>query len=384
MASARPASPGFPFPRTPPVVDRWWLTIDRPVLALAMVLMMLGLMLSFASSGAATNRLDVAQELYFVVRQGFFIALGVTLMVGLSFLSPTQARRVAGLFYVGAIACMALILFIGHEAKGAQRWLRLGSFSFQPSEVLKPALIVLAAWLLSKRAEQPDFPAARIALALFAVPVALLIAQPDVGQTGLLTLSFLTVFFVAGMSWVWIAGLFCLAILGLGALYLTLPHVAKRVDSFLNPQTGETYQTDRALDAIASGDFIGRGPGEGEIKHFLPDAHTDFIYSVAAEEFGLLASVGIVALFCALVTRGLVIANRENEIFPQLAATGLFALIGFQAAINLSVNLNLMPAKGMTLPFISYGGSSLLGTAITIGLALAFTRKRPGRGLKDW
>jgi cell division protein FtsW len=385
MASTQTkALPHFIGPKLPKFVSDWWLSVDRPVLALACVLMMLGLLFSLASSGAATARLGIAHEHYFVLRQSMFIALTGSIMLALSTMGPVATRRVAAAIYVLAIIAMVAILFVGHEAKGGQRWLRVPGFSFQPSEVLKPALIVLAAWLFSKRIEQPNFPAVRIAFALFAVPVGLLLAQPDVGQTGLLTLSFLTVFFVAGIPVIWIAGLFFVALLGFGALYLTVPHVTKRVDGFLNPAGSDTYQTDRALDAIASGDILGRGIGEGEIKDFLPDAHTDFIYSVAAEEFGLLASIGVIGLFCALVVRGLTIANRQNDAFAQIAATGLFAMVGFQAAINLSVNLNLMPAKGMTLPFISYGGSSMLGSAITIGLALALTRKRPGRGLREW
>jgi cell division protein FtsW len=364
------------------VIARWWGTIDRPVFAIAAVLMTMGLIFSFASSGAATGRLGYSNEYFFVIRQAMFVGLGASVIVALSFLSPTNARRAAALFYVGAIVLMVYILLFGHEAKGAQRWLRIGGFSLQPSEILKPALVVMAAWLFSKKIESPSFPAARIALVLYAVPVGLLILQPDIGQTGLLTLAFLTVFFIAGMNWMWIAGFFGAAVIGCGAIYVAFDHVQKRVNGFLNPETGETYQTDRALDAIASGDFLGRGPGEGSIKDFLPDAHTDFIYSVAAEEFGLLASVGLIALFGALVVRGLQIANRQGEVFPQLAASGLFILIGYQAAINLAVNLSLMPPKGMTLPFISYGGSSILGSAITIGLALAFTRKRPGQGLR--
>jgi cell division protein FtsW len=243
-------------------------------------------------------------------------------------------------------------------------------------------LVVVAAWLFSKKQESPSFPATRLALGLYALPVCLLIVQPDIGQTGLLTLAFLTVFFIAGVPWVAIGGFFAAAVIGCGAIYVAFEHVQKRVNGFLNPSAGESYQTDRALDAIASGDIVGRGPGEGAIKDFLPDAHTDFIYSVAAEEFGLIASVGLIMLFGILVVRGLSSANRQGESFPQLAATGLFTLLGYQAAINLAVNLNVIPAKGMTLPFISYGGSSILGSAITIGLALAFTRKRPGQDLR--
>lgn len=363
-------------------LTRWWGTLDRIVFALAVTLLTVGLVFSFASSGAATDRLGITDEYYFVLRQAMFVTLGASVMIALSFLTPTGARRAASILYVVAIGFMVYILAFGHEAKGAQRWLRLGGFSFQPSEVLKPALVVVAAWLFSKKQESPSFPATRLALGLYALPVCLLIVQPDIGQTGLLTLAFLTVFFIAGVPWVAIGGFFAAAVIGCGAIYVAFEHVQKRVNGFLNPSAGESYQTDRALDAIASGDFVGRGPGEGAIKDFLPDAHTDFIYSVAAEEFGLIASVGLIMLFGILVVRGLSSANRQGECFPQLAATGLFTLLGYQAAINLAVNLNVIPAKGMTLPFISYGGSSILGSAITIGLALAFTRKRPGQDLR--
>jgi cell division protein FtsW len=282
-------------------LTRWWGTIDLTVFAIAAMLMTLGLVFSFASSGAATDRLGISDEYYFVLRQAMFVCTGASVMIALSFLSPAGARRAAGLFYVMAVVLMIYILAFGHEAKGAQRWLRFGGFSFQPSEVLKPSLVVIAAWLFSTCLESPTFPAARIALALYAVPVILLILQPDIGQTGLLTLAFLTVFFIAGMPWVWIAGFFGAAVVGCAAIYVAFEHVQKRVNGFLNPQTGETYQTDRALDAIASGNFLGKGPGEGSIKDFLPDAHTDFIYSVAAEEFGLIASVGLIGLFCILI-----------------------------------------------------------------------------------
>lgn len=372
--------------RAPPKRDsflfRWWRTIDQRTLALAAVLMTVGLVLTFASSGTAAERLGLSNEYYFVTRQMMFTAAAATALLGLSFLGPVSARRAAMALYAVAIVLMVAVLFVGHEAKGAHRWLRFAGFSLQPSELMKPALIVVAAWLFARREQSPGFPAIPLALTLFALPVALLVMQPDVGQTGLLTLSFLVVFFVAGIPLVWIGALFCAALMGLAALYVAKPHVAERFEKYFNPDTNENYQSQRALDAIASGQVFGRGPGEGEIKRLLPDAHTDFIYSLASEEFGMIASLGIILLFAVLVVRGLLMASRHPDRFTQLACTGLFTLLGFQAAINLAVNLNLMPTKGMTLPFISYGGSSLLGTAITIGFALALSRRRPGGSLR--
>jgi cell division protein FtsW len=262
------ARPTFQAPSEISPIARWWGTIDRPVFAMAAMLMTVGLVFSFASSGAATSRLGYENEYFFVIRQAMFVSVGASVIIGLSFLTPTAARRAAAAFYVLAVVLMVYILIFGHEAKGAQRWLRFGGFSLQPSEFLKPALVVVAAWLFSKRLENPLFPAARIALALYAIPVALLIMQPDIGQTGLLTLAFLTVFFIAGMPWVWIAGFFGAAVIGCGAIYVAFEHVQKRVNGFLNPETGETYQTDRALDAIASGDFLGRGPGAYRLHLF--------------------------------------------------------------------------------------------------------------------
>jgi cell division protein FtsW len=362
-------------------LSQWWWTVDRLALILALCLMAAGLVFAFASSTAAANRLDIANPFYFVTRQAVFILIAASVMTALSLLSPTGVRRFAIIGYGLMVVVMVAIIFGGHEAKGAQRWLKFGSFTFQPSEILKPCLIILAAWMFAERAGRPGFPGARIAMALFIVPACLLIAQPDVGQTFLLTISFLIVFFVAGMPWIWIAGFAIIAVLGGAALYMTLPHVAKRVNGFLNPGGEENYQIERALDAIASGGIFGRGPGEGEVKALLPDSHTDFIYAVASEEFGLLAGVGLIVLFAFLIVRGLAAAAKQTDAYSQLAATGLFSLLGCQVAINIAVNLHLIPPKGMTLPFISYGGSSLLGSAITIGLALALIMRRPGASL---
>jgi cell division protein FtsW len=359
----------------------WWASIDRPILITCILLMTAGVLLAFAATGTAAARTDMPNEYHYVIRQIVFAGLAAGVLLAMSFLAPDNVRRIAVLAYAGAIVLMLVVVFAGHEAKGASRWIKVAGFTAQPSEIMKPALIVLAAALFARRAHDPGFPAARLAFGLFCVPVVLLLLQPDVGQTGLLTLSFLTLFVVAGMPWLWIAALASIAIVGIGALYFVLPHFAARIQTHLSNDPEQKFQVNTALDAIASGRLFGQGLGEGVVKRHLPDGHTDFIYSLAAEEFGLISSLGLIALFAFLVVRGLWVARRQRDPFCHLAATGLFALVGFQAAINLAVNLDLFPTKGMTLPFISYGGSSLLGTALTLGLALALTRRRPGSSL---
>jgi cell division protein FtsW len=360
----------------------WWASIDRRLLGLCALLMTAGVLLAFGSSGAAAARLGY-DEYHFVLRQVIFVCGAASVLVALSFLTPTGVKRAAVLVYGLAIVLMLVVEVAGHEAKGAARWIRLPGFSLQPSELLKPALIVLAAALFTSAVGEAGPRRILVAFGLFAVPVVLLLLQPDVGQTGLLTFAFLTVFYLSGMPLVWTAVLLMSGLLGIGLLYFVLPHFKERINTFLSGDPGENYQVQRALDAIASGGLLGQGPGEGEIKRILPDAHTDFIYSLAAEEFGLITALGIIAIFAVLVLHGLFRAEAQRGAFERCAAAGLIALVGYQAAINIAVNLNVGPTKGMTLPLISYGGSSLLGIAITLGFALALLRRRPGGWLRD-
>jgi cell division protein FtsW len=267
---------------------------------------------------------------------------------------------------------------LGHNAKGATRWLEFGGFSLQPSEFMKPALIVLVAWMFAEGQKGEGVPGVSIAFALYGLAVALLLIQPDVGQTILITIAFGAAFFVAGVPMRWIAGMLAAAVSGGVAIYFTFDHVASRVHKFLSPDKADTHQIDRAQQAIAAGAMFGRGPGEGVMKRSVPDLHTDFIYSVAAEEYGLVFSLLLIGLFAILVTRGLYKAMKLSDPFEQIAAAGLFVLVGQQAFINVAVNLNLIPTKGMTLPFISYGGSSMMAMGLTLGMALALTRRRPG------
>lgn len=360
---------------------KWWNNIDQWSVLLVALLIAIGVILSFGSSTAAADRYDIANPFYYVYRQAAFATIAVGILFTLSLLSVDNVRRTSLLLYVVTLGLLVLILVVGHEAKGGQRWLKLGSFSLQPSEMIKPAVIVLVSWLLTRRIYDKDFKSEKFALILVALPIAVFLRQPDVGQTILLTMTFLIVFLISGMSFKWGVILFSTAISGGIALFTLMPHVVARFAKYRDPGHHDTYQIDRAMDAIASGDVFGRGAGEGIIKHLLPDSHTDFIFSLATEEWGLLGAMIMISLFAVLIVRGIHVASKNPDPFAQLAGIGLFTLFGLQCAINLAVNLNLIPAKGMTLPFISYGGSSLVGTAITMGLALALTKNRPGASI---
>jgi cell division protein FtsW len=356
----------------------WWWTTDHILLGVAAILMTLGVLLSFASSPAAAARMNLGDPFHFAIRQSVFSVIGAAILLSVSALSPKGVRRAAFFIYAVAIVIMMALPIMGHNAKGATRWLEFGGFSLQPSEFMKPALIVLVAWMFSEGQKGDGIPGVSIAFCLYGLAVALLLVQPDVGQTILITIAFGAAFFVAGVPMRWIAGMLAAAVTGGVAIYFTFDHVAARVHKFLSPEKADTHQIDRAQEAIAAGGFLGRGPGEGVMKRHVPDLHTDFIYSVAAEEYGLIFSLFLITLFAILVTRGLYKAMKLSDPFEQIAAAGLFVLVGQQAFINVAVNLNLIPTKGMTLPFISYGGSSMMAMGLTLGMALALTRRRPG------
>ena len=353
----------------------WHRGLDWTILMGAILLLCTGLLMSLAAGPPAAERLGYADDFFFVKRQAMFVGAAVIVMVGTSLLERVWARRLAALVFFGSLVLLAYILISGYEAKGAQRWIRLGGFSLQPSEFVKPALIVLTGWLLAQRAMYPKGPWAAITLVFFCVTLGFLLLQPDVGQSALLTAAFIVTFFVSGLPWRW-AAVFAGGGAALsGLLYATLPHVRFRINSFVNPTAYDTYQIDKASEAIGRGGLFGVGPGEGKIKTALPDAHTDFIYAVMGEEFGYIAAVGLILVFGFIVWKGLRAAARLHVAYPRAAATGLFALFGLQAAINIAVNVSLIPPKGMTLPFVSYGGSSMMGTALTLGLALALIRR---------
>ena len=373
----------LPYRSDQSLFTEWRRTVDWPLLLAGVGLILFGLLLSLAAGPAAASRIGYSNSFHFVERHLVFASFGTSILIVASFFRQDWVRRFAALAFLGSIVLMIAILLVGHEVKGAQRWLRIAGISIQPSEFIKPALIVLIGWLLAQRNLFPKGPWAMIALGLFGLSIAFLLLQPDIGQSALLAVGFAVTFFVAGTPWAWIAlfgvGGGILAVL----LYFSFDHVQRRVNAFFDPSGYDTYQIDKASEAISRGGLLGVGPGEGTVKVSLPDAHTDFIFAVLSEEFGLLAAVFLIAVFMFIVLRGILLSSRIEESYPRAAATGLFAIFGLQAAINLAVNVSLIPPKGMTLPLISYGGSSMVGIAMTLGFALALIRGRGNRSYDD-
>jgi cell division protein FtsW len=357
-------------------IARWWWSVDQTSLGLVAALMMIGVVLLFAAGSGASMRLGIEDSFHFPLRQIFFTAPALAVIVIASALTPLQARRIGSSLFALMFAAILATLLFAPEINGARRWFALGPISFQPSEFLKPGFVIVTAWMLAEGVRDPRFPGAPIACGLFIVCAGLLALQPDYGQAALLTMVFMAMYFVSG------GGLLLLTIAATAALslfvagYFLSPHLAARIEAFLNPTAGESYQIDKALEAIANGGLAGRPDAAAPVKFSLPDAQTDFIFAVAAEEYGMILCAVIIALFTALVVRSFVKAGALKSVFAQTAVCGLAALIGLQSLINIGVNLRALPAKGMTLPFISYGGSSLIAAGLTVGLLLALTRRQ--------
>ncbi len=357
------------------LISEWWWTVDRWFMAAFLCLIAFGVVLSFAASPNVAERIGL-DSFHFVTRHAIFLLPALAVMIGVSMLDERQTRRLALFTLVGSIGLMVVALFFGLEVKGSRRWVHFAGFQLQPSEFMKPAFVIICAWMFAERQRRPDIPGNLFAGILFVAIAGLLIAQPDLGQTILLAGTWGAMFFMAGMPWLWIAVLGGIGAAGLVGAYFALPHVAGRIDRFLTGQ-GDTFQVDMGREAIQRGGWFGQGPGEGTIKRVLPDSHTDFIFAVLAEEFGIVLCMVLVGVFAFIVLRGLARSATEKDPFRRLAVAGLVVLIGFQSMINIAVNLQLMPAKGMTLPFVSYGGSSMIAVALTAGFLLSMTRRRP-------
>ena len=358
------------------IFAEWWWTVDRLLLISLVALLVAGVILSLSASPPVAQRLGLSSY-HFVFRQALFAVPALIVLVGLSFLSARQVRRAALVLFVAALLATIATLFVGAEVNGARRWLMVFGLSIQPAEFVKPAFVVLIAFLFCEGARRPELPGSLIAMFLLAMVVAPLVGQPDFGQTILVAVVWCALFFLAGMSWGWVVVLGAAGAAGIFAAYVYLPHVTERINRFLDPSSGDTYQVDTAIESFVRGGWFGAGPGEGTVKRVLPDAHTDFVFAVTAEEFGVAVCGLLVLLFGFIVLRGLTHALRERDAFARLSISGLVILFGVQASINMAVNLHLMPAKGMTLPFVSYGGSSLIAVAIGMGFVLALARRRP-------
>ncbi|MBF0305495.1 MAG: cell division protein FtsW [Alphaproteobacteria bacterium] len=356
-------------------LGRWWWTVDRWTIAALGALIAVGMLLTMAASPAVAERIGT-DSFHFVRRQFAFLPLVVAVIFTVSLLTPRKVRRLAAVAFVGSLAMMALTLVVGVEIKGATRWLSVAGISIQPSEFVKPSFAVVAAWMFAESRRVPDFHGAWISIGLFGLVSALLLAQPDFGMTLVVTAVWGTQLFLAGLHLIWVVLVAAICLGGIVAAYFVFPHVASRIDRFLDPSVGDSFQVVKALQAFQDGGIFGRGPGEGRVKAVLPDAHTDFIMAVAGEEFGLIACLLVVGLFAFVVLRGFTRMLEEENLFVLLATSGLLVQFGLQSIVNMASTLHLMPTKGMTLPFISYGGSSLLALGLGMGMVLALTRRR--------
>ncbi len=362
------------------VAGRWWWTVDRPMLAALLTIIAFGVALVMAASPPVASRIGLS-DYHFIIRHLTLLVPTLAAMLAFSMMDLRKLRRAAFIVLGGGLLAMVLVLLVGMEIKGAQRWLHLPGFSLQPSEFVKPAFLVVAAWFISHQKEKPDFPGMKIAIGLYALVALLLILQPDMGMTFVTTLCFMAIIFLSGLPMRWVTLLVALGCIGGFMAYQFFPHVQSRVDRFLHPESGDTYQIDRSLEAFRMGGLFGSGPGQGTVKLSLPDAHSDFIFSVAGEELGLIFVVVIIALYGYVLVRGFNRIMDSDDLFVVLATGGLLTMFGLQAFINMGSALHLLPTKGMTLPFISYGGSSLLSMGMAMGMVLSLTRRQARSGI---
>ena len=359
------------------IFGKWWWTVDRWTLGALFLLVLIGALLILAASPAVAERIGL-NAYHFVQRQFMIMPVALAVMVGVSLLSPLQIRRLSVLGFAATVVMLLLVPLVGNEIKGATRWISLGCSEKPPSEFTKPFFAVVTAWMFAEWRRDEAFPGHLVAIGLYLMTAALLLSQPDLGMTVVVSAIWFGQFFLAGLPMILVVGFIATGVSGLVGAYFLFPHVSSRIDRFLDPAAGDSYQVDRSLEAFMNGGLIGTGPGEGTVKLYLPDAHADFIFSVAGEEFGGIACLVIIALYAFVVLRGYARLLGEQSLFVLLAGTGLLTQFALQALIHMASAVHMMPAKGMTLPFISYGGSSLLALGLGMGMALALTRKRFG------
>lgn len=361
---------------------KWLWTVDKVILFVALALLAIGIVLDITASPAVARRINV-DDFWFVRKQVFYVIASIGVIFCLSLCKLKTIRRISIAGFAVIFALLVLTLFFGFETKGARRWISLAGFSMQASEFMKPIFIVVTAWLLDCGKKYDYFPGMGISIGLYGAVALLLLLQPDVGMTLLVTAIFGLQLFLAGLPMLFVSILAISGIFVLILLYFTFPHFHARVDQFLYGSDETSYQINRAMEAFQNGNLIGRGPGEGTVKLHIPDAHTDFVFAVAGEEYGVWLCLIIIALFAVIIIRTLRASVKETNLFVMYAEVGLAASLGLQAFVNMASSLHVIPTKGMTLPFISYGGSSLLGSAMEIGMLLAITRKNTASEDKD-
>ncbi len=357
------------------VLGRWWWTVDRGMLAALLTLVIFGVVLVAAASPPVAERIGL-DSYHFVKRHLVILVPAMVIMFGTSLLSPRNVWRVASIALVGGIFALVIVLFTGTEIKGAQRWIHLPGLSLQPSEFVKPAFAVVGAWFIARQKENPAFPGGKITAGLFLLIITLLLLQPDLGMTFVTGCIYGALIFLAGLPLSIVAVLVVVGVLGLVASYFAFDHVHSRVDRFFDPSSGDSYQVQKSLEAFQNGGLLGTGPGQGTVKLGLPDAHADFIFAVAGEELGFVFVGALLLVFGFILLRGFNRVLDQNDMFAVLATGALLTMFGIQAFIHMGSSTHLLPAKGMTLPFVSYGGSSLLAISWTMGMVLALTRRQ--------
>ena len=364
------------------ILSNWWWTVDKTLLGLVSGLMVLGIFLTFSASPSVAHRVGFGSY-HYIYRQCFYVPIAFVIMIFLSMQNLKFIRRFASIGYILALILTVMTIFCGEEVKGAHRWIRILGFSLQPSEFIKPTFAIVAAWLFDAQRQYSEIPGTWLSTGLFVITAGLLLAEPDIGMTFVVSAIWFFQLFLNGLPFIWIIGAGVLGIVSAVVLYFTFPHFHTRIQQFITSENELSYQVQKAFDAFQSGHLLGRGPGEGVAKLSIPDAHTDFIFAVAAEEFGFIICALIIGVFATIVIRSMLISMKDRNFFIILSSAGLAASFGLQGIINMASSLHLMPTKGMTLPFISYGGSSVIASAIGIGMLLAITRKNAHSEDKD-
>lgn len=356
-------------------IASWWWTVDRGLLAAILILAVFGIALVTTASPPVAIRIG-AGHAHFIIRHIAVVIPAIIGMIVISVLDHKTIRRLGTVVFAAGIFCMLIVPFVGTEIKGAQRWIPLPGFSLQPSEFVKPAFAIVAGWLIAHQKNNPKFKGGLFSAILYFFVVLLLLLQPDFGMTVVVTCMFAAQIFLAGLPFRYLIVFAMIGIVGIVGVYYSLDHVRSRIDRFMDPEAGDTYQVDKSLEAFANGGMFGTGPGQGVVKNKIPDAHADFIFSVAGEELGLLFTLVIVALYAFIILRGFNRLMESNDIFVVLAVGGLLSMFGLQALVHMGSSLHLLPTKGMTLPFISYGGSSTLSMGLSMGVILGLTRRQ--------